>query len=120
MLTEISLGFISFINYFFVPVISLRIYSTRHTTKWEFSPEILYQYILMCVLNMPVGRVVATLAEKVMSTTILADSTKYTLLALVVAVVLPYIIEVLEKLIRVEVEIELNGTKEKNEKAKEE
>ena len=112
MLTETSLGLISAINYFFVPVISLRIYGMRHKIKWVFSAELFYLYALMCVINLPAGRVAVTLVERLFYTTqILADSTRYTIVAIAVAIVIPYAIEVVEKLIKIEVEIKLHDTK---------
>lgn len=116
MLSEVSLAFISFINYFMVPVISLRIYCKRHSIEWNCSLGLLYKYIVMCVLNLPLGRVCAAVVERITSSIILAESTKYTMLALVVAIMLPYAIEVVEKLVQVDVEINKTDVPKKSEK----
>lgn len=115
MLSETSLAFISFINYFFIPVVSLRIYSKRHDIAWKCSFELFFQYVVMCLLNLPVGRVCAAVVEKLTSVRVLADSAKYTLLALAAAIVLPYVIEVLEKFVKVDVEVTKEKRREKGE-----
>lgn len=119
VLSETSLTFISFINYFMIPVISLRIYCKRHSIEWKVSLEVVYKYILMCVLNLPVGRVCASVVGRILETSILAESTKYTVLALVVAVIIPYAVEVFEKLVKVEVEIAKVEKQKKSEKQNE-
>lgn len=116
MLSETSLAFISFINYFFIPVVSLHIYCKRREIAWKCSFELFYQYIVMCLLNLVIGRICASVVERFTSVSVLAESTKYTMLALVVAVVLPYVIEVLEKFVKVDVEV----TKEKKDKGENE
>ena len=115
MLSEISLAFISFINYFFIPVVSLRIYCKRHSINWKCSFELFYHYVIMCVLNLPIGRICASMVERILSTSVLAESAKYTLLALAVAIVIPYVLEVLEKLIKVDVEITKEKRRDKRE-----
>lgn len=116
MLSETSLAFISFINYFMIPVISLHIYCKRHSMEWKCSLELFYKYIVMCVLNLPLGRVCVSVVEKITSSAILAESTKYTIFALVVAIILPYAIEVVEKLVQVDVEINKTDVPNKREK----
>ena len=115
MLSEVSLSFVSFINYFFVPIVSVRIYCKRHSIDWKCSAELLYWYVVMCVLNLPLGRICASVVEKITAGSFLAESTKYTILALVVAVVIPYAVEAVEKLVQVDVEITKNDS-EKREK----
>lgn len=117
MLSELSLAFISFINYFFIPIIGLKVYCKRHSLEWELSSELAYKYILFCVLNLIFGRVAASIIEKVLVTIIIAESTKYTLVALVCVSVLPYFIEIVEKYFRIEVTIhrvERNEKKDEN------
>lgn len=105
MLSELSLAFISFINYFFIPIIGLKVYCKRHCLEWKLSSEVVYKYVLFCVLNLVLGRVVASAVEKVVMTTIVAESTKYTLIALVCTAVLPYFMEIIEKYLYIEVTI---------------
>ena len=116
MLSETSLAFISFINYFFIPIISVRIYCKRHSIDWKCTAELLYRYVVMCVLNLPLGRVCVSVVERITASIILAESTKYTMIALVVAVIVPYAIEVVEKLIEVDVEISNVEKQKKSEK----
>lgn len=116
MLSETSLVFISFINYFLVPVISVRIYCKRHLIDWKCTAELFYRYVVMCVLNLPLGRICASVVGKNTGSIILAESTKYTIIALLVAVVVPYAIEVVEKLIQADVEISKIEKQKKSEK----
>jgi len=105
MISPLSFSFISFINYFMIPLISLRIYCKRHSLEWKCSMEFLYRYVLMCIINLPVGRVLAAIVEKITSTVVHGEATKYTIVALIGAVCIPYAMEIIEKFIHVDVEI---------------
>jgi len=73
----------------------------------------------MCVLNLPVGRVCASVVGRILETSIHAETTKYTVLALITAVIVPYAIEVFEKLVKVEVVIAKVEKQKKSEKQNE-
>ena len=119
MLSETSLSYISFIHYFFIPIISLRIYCKRHSLHWAFSIELFYQYVVMCLLILPAGRICASVVERITATSILAESTKYTIIAIVAAVVIPYAREAIEKFVKIDVEITKEKKQDKREKKNE-
>lgn len=106
MLSNLSFSFISFINFFFIPLISLRIYNKRHSLKWELSFELFYNYSLSCIFNLISTRIIATWIESTTATICHGESTKYTMIAVLTAVILPFIVEVIEKIIKVDVIIE--------------
>lgn len=107
MLSAITLSFIGFINLFFIPFISLRIYCKRNSIKWELTADTIFFYVLMTVLNFPFARIFANLLENFLMVECHAESSKYTVVALVTAVLLPYIIEIIEKVVHIQVEIKL-------------
>lgn len=116
MLSIITLGFIGFINLFFIPFISLRIYCKRHSIEWGFTPDMVFIYILMTILNLPFTRVLANVMENILISEVHAESSKYTVVALIVAVFLPYVIEIVEKVVHIQVSIELRENEYKSTK----
>lgn len=104
-------GFISFINFFMVPLLGLRIYNKRHHLKWEASLEFLYGYARMCVFTMVLGRLYGGISRIFLERVVDWGTLKYTLVVLVISLVLPYFMELVEKGVHVEVEI---GTVEEN------
>ena len=62
-MTIITLGFISFINLFFVPIIGLKIYCKRHEMKWTIAADTGYLYILFTVLNFLLTHVFLEIVE---------------------------------------------------------
>lgn len=105
MISATSLFYISFINIFMIPIIGVRVYYKRHDIKWKISSDFLFYYILIAVLNLLLVRVVGLLIEKVLANVITVESIKYTLIALICSIAIPYIMEVIEKYIKVDVEI---------------
>lgn len=106
MLTDSSLVLITFINLFFVPLISLRIYCKRNSVKWIINFELAYQYALFCILNLFFSRIVCAFIEKNWGIVCLADSAKYTLVAFIISALLPVLIEIIERYVKIEVIIE--------------
>lgn len=98
-MTNISLAFVSFVNYFFVPVIGLKIYSERHKKMCKVSFETFFHYVLMVVLNIPFTRVFVNLTEGLLGNTINAESSIYTIIASVSVMILAFGLEVIDKLI---------------------
>lgn len=105
-MSTISLGFVSFINYFLVPIIGLKIYNERHNKSCKVSFDTLYLYVLITVLNLPFTRIFVNLAEGVMGKELNSESSIYTIVAAVTVVILIYVLEVIEKLIAMVIEIE--------------
>lgn len=117
MLTDTSLALITFINLFLIPLISLRIYYKRSSLEATFNFELVFRYALYCILNLLFARITCSLLEKTIGLVCLADSSKYTLIALITASILPFIVEIIEHFIKVDVTInykEKNKNKEKN------
>lgn len=120
MLTDTSLGLITFINLFFIPILSLRIYCKRNSIEWKFNFDLVYRYTLFCILNLPFTRVFTAGLEKILHITCLADSSKYTLVAIVTAAILPFLVEIVEHYVHVDVSITYSkDKKQKQDKEKE-
>lgn len=113
MLTDSSLALITFINLFFIPFISLRIYCKRNNIEWKLNFELVYRYVFFSILNLPFARVFASIIEKQFGIICNADSTKYTLVAILTACILPILIEIIEHRIKLDVIITYKNKKEK-------
>lgn len=115
MLSNISLSFMSFINLFFIPVIGLRIYYKRNHISWKMHLEVLYHYILITVLNIPLTHISVNLVEAVITEAIYVETAKYTLISLFSCIMLPFAIEVVRTFFKINVCIssrqKLGGTK---------
>lgn len=103
MLSNISLSFMSFINLFFIPVIGLRIYCKRNRISLELHSEVLYHYILITVLNIPLTHILGNLVEAVITEAIYVETAKYTLISLISCVMLPFAIEVIRTFFKINV-----------------
>lgn len=101
-----------------IPIISLKIYCERHSIKWAFTAQFTFLYVLMTVLNIPLTRILVNVVEAILSTTIYVETTKYTVIAIISCILLPYIMECVEKFIQVNVEISIRKIKRKNTKQK--
>lgn len=118
MLTDTSLGIITFINLLFIPFISLRIYCKRNSINWKLDFELFYRYILFCIFNLPLTRITCSILEKLTGVVCLADSSKYTIIGKITAIMLPFLCEIAEHYIKINVTIEYNK-KDKTSKNKE-
>lgn len=116
-MSTISLSMLAFINFFMVPVIGLGIYNSRHSVPGGFSFENLKKYSIICVLNLPLTRVFIAIIERYTSIIVTAETTKYTILAVISVVILVFAMEWCERNVCVTVEMKDRKQKErKNEK----
>lgn len=119
MVSNISYGLICAINLLAIPVISLKIYGVRHKIQWGFNFDTIYWYCLLCVLNLPITRGLSVGVEKIALIKVHAESTKYTVLAIISAILIPYIIEVFQTYLHINVQIEDGRVNKKNNEEKE-
>ena len=111
-MTIITLGFISLINLFFVPIIGLKIYCKRHEMKWTIAAETGYLYILFTVLNFLLTHVFLEIVEITLHMVIHLEMSKYTIVALVSCALLAFIMEGIEKYLHVNVSVAIRKTKQ--------
>ena len=115
MLSDSTLIFMGFINLFMIPLISLKIYYQRHSIPYVFHANMIFLYALMNIINILMTRILVNIAEAILSTVIYVETTKYTFIALVSSVLLPFVVEAIETFIHVNVQISV--TKLKNKKS---
>ena len=111
-MTIITLGFISFINLFLIPIIGLKIYCKRHEKEWRATWEIGYLYILFLVFNFLLTHVFLEIVEITTHAVIHLEMSKYTIVALVSCVLLAFLMEGIEKYFRVEVSVAIRKSKQ--------
>ena len=80
-----------FINLFFIPVLPIYIFYRKKRKQLVFSADLLFQYCLTTVCNIPMAKVFIFLIRKVSGIYISIDSGYYTLTALLSALLLPSI-----------------------------
>ena len=117
-MSSISLSFVSFVNYFLIPIIGLKIYSERYQRPCNMSFDTLYRYVLITVLNIPFTRIFVNMIEGLLNNNINSESSVYTIVAALSVMILTYVLEVVDKLITVEIEIkkkDTDNTKDKDE-----
>jgi len=107
MLSNISLSFFSFINLFLIPIIGLKTYYNRFNIKWSLNTNTLYHYVLITVLNIPLTRLFVNIVESITSGIIYVETTKYTVIALISCVSLPYLMDAIKSFIQINVSISL-------------
>ncbi len=117
MLTDTSLALITFINLFLIPLISLRIYTKRNSIEWVINFDLVYKYALFCIMNLPFTRLFTSMLEKI-GIVCLPDSSKYTLVAIVSAILLALLFEIIKHYVDIEVVITY-ASKSKNKKDEE-
>ena len=111
-MTNITLSFISFINYFLVPVLGLKIYSERRNQLCKVSVDTFMTYIQLLCLNMIATRLCANIIEHFTKTTFTAETTKYTLVSISVMVVIVFIMEIFEKFVHIDITVERKEAKD--------
>lgn len=111
-MTIITLGFISFINLFLIPIVGLRIYCKRHDIEWRTTSETGYLYILFTVLNFLLTHVFLEIVEITTHMVIHLEMSKYTIVALVSCALLAFIMEGIEKYLHVNVSVAIRKTKQ--------
>ncbi len=80
----------SFINLFMVPVITLAVFYRNNKADFKPTFELLIKYSIIVSLNIPLTRVFTLFAKTLTGLNIEADSSYYTVCALVAAVVMAY------------------------------
>ena len=67
-------------------------------------------------MNLPLTSILINIVEAFLSTTIYVETSRYTVVSLISCVILPFIMEVFEKLLHIEINISLRHSKEYEEK----
>lgn len=116
MLSNITLSFFAFINLFLIPIIGLKTYGNRFNIHWSFNTNTLYHYVLITVLNIPLTRVLVNIVETITSSIIYVETTKYTVIALISCISLPFLMEAIKNFIQINVSISLRPKENSNEK----
>ena len=106
---------VSFLNVFMCPMIALAILYRITKRNLVFSAEFLVNYGILCVCNMPITKFLVVTAEKVFDMKIELYSTYYTMLAIVAAVIMPYLAYVVKTNVSASVEIRKNDEVVRNE-----
>lgn len=81
------------INLFFVPSIALFIYNKNHNIGFEPSIKLLIQYAVFSSCNVPLTKISVFVFKKIFVKVISLDSGYYTLLAIISASILPYLLD---------------------------
>jgi len=119
MLSNASLLFGGFINLFLVPIVGLKIYCNRHNIMFTLpSVRMAYLYVLITVLNYPFTRLLVIILQKQVPLVIYVEEAKYTVIALISCAVLPFVLEVIEKVLQVEISISLRSSMSMRKKKK--
>ncbi len=117
-MTIITLGFISFMNLFLIPIIGLKIYCKRHEIEWNITMETGYLYVLFLVLNFLLTHVLVKIVEILVHTVIHLEMSKYTMLALGSSIVLAFLMEGIEKYVHVKVSVSVRESQRKKKRIK--
>lgn len=88
----------SFINFFFVPVVAYYMFSMRFKGKVQPDFESFILYVVLVCFNIPVTRVITFILRITTGKNIEADSSYYTVAALIAASILPALYELGKKL----------------------
>lgn len=96
------------INILFVPAISLGIVFRQKGLPQRFSPELIIRWCTFAVANMLITKTILKLIALFYPIVIDLAGSKYTFVAVVVAVLLPYIADFAKKYISIQVEIRAN------------
>ena len=81
----------SFINLLFVPVVALVLFYKKKSQRCEASFDTLLHYMIITACNIPLTRMSTFVIRKITGMNIEADSSYYTIAALLAAVLLPSI-----------------------------
>lgn len=102
---------VSFINFFFLPAVALRLRWKRTGRHLAFSADALVSYCSWTVGVLLLTKAFTLFAGAVLSCEITPDSVKYTLVSLAAAVILPFAVEFVEKYVGAKVTIEKSEEK---------
>ena len=111
-MTSITLSFISFINYFLVPVIGLKIYKKRRNQLCKVSVDSFMTYVQLLCLNLIATRPCANMIEQFTNTMLTAETVKYTIVSIGVMLLLVFTMEILEKFVHIDITIQRKEVKD--------
>lgn len=117
-MTIITLGLISFVNLFFVPVIGLSIYCKRHEIEECAKNKRRQLYVLFAVMNFLLTQIFLDVVEKLLGLMIHLEMSKYTLAAVCLSVLLAFVFEGVEKYIQVNVSVSVQEPKKRKKNVK--
>ena len=95
---------LSIINLFLIPVISLYIYIKRSRKEIHFSFENLCKYCVLVAVNSVLNKAVTVIITMLSGKTVLVTSSYYTLIGIVTAVCIPFVIEIAIKYFSIRIE----------------
>lgn len=104
-MTIVTLGLISFLNLFIVPVVGLTIYCRRHSGEGVLSKMDMALYSVFVVLNFLSTNILLEVVEKLFFVQIHLEMSKYTMVALLSSILLAFMAEGIRKYLQVNVEI---------------
>lgn len=102
----IDVVFREFINLFFIPLVSMYIYCMRNQIKLAFSGANFIRYGIMLVMNVLISDMFVKVIQMIHEFDFSREGMKYGVVALLVAVVIPYAIEIVRKCTKMDLEIE--------------
>ena len=101
---------LEFINYFFVPSISLVIFCKRNNvTMKEIQLDILAKYCIYVVIDAIATFCIFKLLLALIGIEAYSTSNVYTIIAVIVAILVPYVQEIINKYFEVRIEINKNN-----------
>ena len=86
---------IGFVNLFLVPFLSLSIWSRRRGETVTLSGQWIVRYAVFTVCNLPVSHLTIRLVRRFLHRDIAGTSVRYTVIAMCVAFLLPYLCDIL-------------------------
>ena len=95
------LNYVSFVSCFFVPVIGVYIYTKWNGQICDFNFQTLFKYMVMVILNLPLTKVLISVVKKIVEIEVGMGSMKYLLFSILSVVILPILLQVFLKCIRV-------------------
>ena len=93
-------AFIPFVNVFLVPMLTLYIHYKRQKKEFVFSLQAVLQYGIIVVINILITKILFMGIRLLTGKDINHDAVTYTMLAVVVAVLLPYCYTIWKKMCR--------------------
>lgn len=106
------------INLFFVPMISMMICYRRKNKEYKFNAQFFMPYSIYCVSIPTITKIFLVLLKNKGGIDIGVDSSYYTAFAMVVAYVLPYLVEIWQKNISIKCSISVDEERKTNDKEK--
>ncbi|MBQ2967625.1 MAG: hypothetical protein IJE10_05855 [Clostridia bacterium] len=98
---------VTIINLFFVPMFATSIYARRHQLLQNgFQARVIAIYMMMTAVMVPIMKGIEYMVDFCFTYDLQVNSGYYTIGAIIVAVILPYVVELFQKCFAVECEIE--------------